>query len=210
MRDINHLIEHLKKSVETGEPFFPQEHDIEMLQRYNTSAEAEDRHYIKIYADDEPSVKAEKLYQICGETQNGEVTEWLKEYFPSADAVPQSEQYKKGFEDAKRAFELEFAREAESIRKRNAELEVMLNMQKELSAKAEWIPLSHDDDGMGTDFPYVCDGEWVIVTDGNTISVERIKKDVYDHFYPNGRWFELDDVIAWMPLPKPYREDGEE
>ena len=49
------------------------------------SAEAEGRHYIKIYADDEPSVKAEKLYQICGETQNGEVAEWLKEYFPSAE-----------------------------------------------------------------------------------------------------------------------------
>lgn len=46
------------------------------------SAEADNRHYIKIYADDEPSVKAEKLYQICGETQNKEVTEWLKEYFP--------------------------------------------------------------------------------------------------------------------------------
>lgn len=56
---------------------------------------------------------------------------------PSADAVPHSEQYKKGFEDAKRAFELEFAREAESIRKRNAQLEVMLNVQKELSADAE-------------------------------------------------------------------------
>ena len=46
------------------------------------SVEAENKHYIKIYADDEPSVKAEKLYQICGETQNKEVTEWLKEYFP--------------------------------------------------------------------------------------------------------------------------------
>lgn len=34
MRNINHLLEHLKKSVETGEPFFPQEHDIEMLERY--------------------------------------------------------------------------------------------------------------------------------------------------------------------------------
>lgn len=42
----------------------------------------EDRLYIKIYADDEPSVKAEKPYQICGETQNREVAEWLKEYFP--------------------------------------------------------------------------------------------------------------------------------
>lgn len=51
------------------------------------SAEAEDRLYIKIYADDEPSVKAEKLYQICDETQNREVAEWLKEYFPSAEPV---------------------------------------------------------------------------------------------------------------------------
>lgn len=64
-----------------------------------------------------------------------------------------------------------------------------------------WIPLSHDDDGLGTDFPYERDGEWVIVTDGKNISVERIKKDAYDHFYPNGRWFELEDVVAWMPMP---------
>lgn len=55
-----------------------EEHDIGF-------GEATDRLYIKIYADDEPSVMAEKLYQICGETQNGEVAEWLKEYFPSAD-----------------------------------------------------------------------------------------------------------------------------
>ena len=54
---------------------------------YRPSADAEDRLYIKIYADDAPSVMAEKLYQICGETQNKEVTEWLKEYFPSAEAV---------------------------------------------------------------------------------------------------------------------------
>lgn len=56
-----------------------EEHDIGF-------GEAEDRLYIKIYADDEPSVMAEKLYQICGETQNGEVAEWLKEYFPSAES----------------------------------------------------------------------------------------------------------------------------
>lgn len=45
MRDINHLLEHLKKAVETGEPFFPQEHDIEMLEEYTNislpSADAE-------------------------------------------------------------------------------------------------------------------------------------------------------------------------
>lgn len=80
--------------------------------------------------------------------------------------------------------------------------------QESADAVYRWIPLLHDDDGMGTDFPYERDGEWVIVTDGKTISVERIKKDAYDHFFPNGRWFELEDAIAWMPLPEPYK-DGE-
>lgn len=33
----------------------------------------------------------------------------------SADAVPKSEQYKKGFEDAKRAYEIELARSADAV-----------------------------------------------------------------------------------------------
>lgn len=73
-----------------------------------------------------------------------------------------------------------------------------------------WIPLSHDDDGLGTDFPYERDGQWVIVTNGKCVSVERIKKDAYDHFFPNGRWFDLEDVVAWMPLPKPYKGGDDE
>ena len=71
-----------------------------------------------------------------------------------------------------------------------------------------WIPLHFD--GMATDFPYERDGEWVLVTDGECISVERIKKDAYDHFYPNGRWFEIEDVIAWMPLPAPWKGETDE
>ena len=68
------------KRVRDGNPnviVIPRESEV-------VSAESEDRLYIKIYADDEPSVKAEKLYQICGETQNREVAEWLKEYFDPA------------------------------------------------------------------------------------------------------------------------------
>ena len=49
------------------------------------SEQDDNRLYIRIYADDEPSRKAEKLYQICGETESQEVAQWLKEYFPSAD-----------------------------------------------------------------------------------------------------------------------------
>lgn len=49
------------------------------------------------------------------------------------------------------------------------------------------------------------DGTWNIFTDGKNISVERYKADAIDHFFPNGRWFQLEDVIAWMPLPEAYK-----
>ena len=51
------------------------------------SADEQDdnRLYSRIYANDETSRKAEKLYQICGETESQEVAQWLKEYFPSVD-----------------------------------------------------------------------------------------------------------------------------
>jgi hypothetical protein len=55
------------------------------------------------------------------------------EVLPSADAVPKSEQYKKGFEDAKRALELEYARESENMRKRIAGLEVLLNAREAIA-----------------------------------------------------------------------------
>ena len=94
---------------------------------------------------------AEQLDRLRDMTEEERWDFFIRFFSPSAEAVPQSEQYKKGFEDAKRAFELEFAREAESIRKRNAQLEVMFNVQKAILADAyftdgnkiaEWIPCS--------------------------------------------------------------------
>jgi len=82
---------------------------------------------------------------------------------------------------------------------------------KALEEKIEWIPLKWENDSkMVCDFPYELDGSWVFVTNGKLISVERIKKDAYDHFFPNGRWFELPDVIAWAPLLEPYKPESEE
>lgn len=75
----------------------------------------------------------------------------------------------------------------------------------------QWVPLKYNDDEKvtHTNFPDELDGCWVLVTDGKRISVERIKKDIPDdHFYPAGRWFEINDAIAWMPLPKPYEKEG--
>lgn len=58
----------------------------DVLESLPSADEQDDnRLYIRIYANDEPSRKAEKLYQICGETESQEVAQWLKEYFPSVD-----------------------------------------------------------------------------------------------------------------------------
>ena len=55
------------------------------------------------------------------------------------------------------------------------------------------------------------DGKWCLFTDGVNMSVERYKADAIDHFFPEGRWFRLEDAVAWMPLPEPYEgEKGEE
>ena len=80
-----HLLS-LPSAEAVHKPDYSYEADMVRRLKELLSAEAEDRHYIKIYADDEPSVKAEKLYQISGE-QNSEVAEWVKEYFPLAEAV---------------------------------------------------------------------------------------------------------------------------
>lgn len=58
--------------------------------------------------------------------------------------------------------------------------------------KGKWTPVS---EGLPED------GEWAIFTDGKHKSIERYKEDALDHFYPAGRWFELEDAVAWWPLP---------
>ncbi len=65
----------------------------------------------------------------------------------------------------------------------------------------KWIPVSER-------MPE--DGTWNLFTDGKNVSVERYKADALDHFYPNGRWFSLDEAIAWMPLPTPYKPKPQE
>ena len=52
------------------------------------------------------------------------------------------------------------------------------------------------------------DGEWAIFTNGKVITVERFKLDAYNHFFPASQWFDFEDVIAWMPLPEPPKEDA--
>ena len=133
------------------------------------------------------------------------------EALPSADAVPQSEQYKKGFEDAKRAFELEYARESENMRKRNSQLEVMLNAQKAISADAVhgWRI------GKPTE-----QGKYMVTLDSfghKHIDLFYYGKPMMPNCKVRGMcWYRSDDewgdvvyddtdILAWQPLPKPYK-----
>lgn len=73
------------------------------------------------------------------------------------------------------------------------------------SAEADWIPVSERLPSEGGD--YLC-----------TIPLDAEENYTEVLMFHKGRFYEddaewgatyHDDVLAWMPLPKPYREDGE-
>lgn len=51
-----------------------------------------------------------------------------------------------------------------------------------------------------------CESAPVLVT----VKVEDDYKVAHDWVYDNEKWAHYRDVVAWMPLPDPYREDGGE
>lgn len=131
---------------------------------------------------------------------------------PSAEAVPQSDQYKKGFEDAKRAFLVEYARECENMRKRNAQLEVIGNALKAKPAEAEWIPISERLPDVGE----IVIASWSDLWSDAIVFARRYCEDDWEWAYEQGSdyWESARDYDresnpeAWMPLPKPYREES--
>lgn len=53
-------------------------------------------------------------------------------------------------------------------------------------------------------------GSWAIwCSIKGIIQVARWKEDAIDHFFPDQGFFDLEDAVAWMPLPKPYGERKE-
>ncbi len=184
------------------------------------SAESEDRHYIRIYADDEPSVKAEKLYQICGETQNREVAKWLKEYFLSEDSEDGKEQKSK-LDLISRQDAIDFLIEnmnwytpdgCEASEKEK--VECVTELINGVPSTDRWIPCSER-------LPEK-DGRYLFV---RQLHVDRNDKPIYwvsiawygKPLMPTQRvkgkcWYIPDDgdvviddvVLAWMPLPEPY------
>ena len=161
-----------------------------------------------------------------------------------ADVISQNEQYKKGFEDAKRVFLVKYIRESENIRKRNAQLEVMLNAQKAILAEVtqvndnlinkqdtinaientdvkltkkdwdelmdainalpsieaaqKWIPIEEQLPENGFD-------DVVLVSIGYDVEFGRCNSNGEWQIWSNSEWIQCDKVLAWMPLPEPYK-----
>lgn len=80
---------------------------------------------------------------------------------------------------------------------------------QELVYKAElfeWIPFEMEDGFLQCQIPDV--DEEILVTDGKHVWEDTWIE--YDDGYALDSNYELDEVTAWMPLPKPYKEKENE
>lgn len=87
----------------------------------------------------------------------------------------------------------------------NEDTEHALRLQ-ELVNKAdsfEWIPFEMENGFLYCPIPDV--DEEILVTDGKHVWQDTWIE--YDDGYALDSNYELDEVLAWMPLPKPYKED---
>ena len=129
----------------------------------------------------------------------------LKEGFESADAEQKSDAYKRGFDDCKRAYEIELARSADAVHKPgySYEADMVRRLKEALSAEAGhgWVPCSERMPNESGD--YLC-----------TIPLDEVDTYVDVLSFHKSRFYEddaewgatyHDDVIAWMDLPKPYK-----
>ena len=110
---------------------------------------------------------------------------------PSVEVISQSEQYKKGFEDAKRAILVEYAREIENMQKRDVQLNGWIPCSERLPKNEGWVIVTILDEYGDTPYRYTAFGWYLEAANCWIIDAEQ-----------------RTDVTAWMPLPKPYKEDS--
>lgn len=151
----------------------------------------------------------------------------LKEGFESADAEQKSDAYKRGFDDCKRAYEIELTRSADAVHKPDYsyEADMVRRLKEALSAEAGhgWVPCSErlpsaEDcpmDCMVTrQSQYVGNYTDMAVAEKNGTWTHEDWKAISYGDVESGRKTGListrdDEIIAWIPLPKPYREESE-
>lgn len=89
------------------------------------------------------------------------------------------------------------------------EMSNSMDLLKDLANKAdsfEWIPFEMENGFLYCPIPDV--DEEILVTDGKHVWQDTWIE--YDDGYALDSNYELDEVLAWMPLPKPYKEDEDE
>ena len=75
-------------------------------------------------------------------------------------------------------------------------------MAIEALQKSQWMPCSER---------LTEPGSWAIwCSNEGIIQVARWKEDAIDHFFPDQGFFDLEDAVAWMPLPKPWEGENDE
>ncbi len=106
-----------------------------------------------------------------------------------------SDAYDRGFEDAKRAYEVELARSAEAV-------------------QGEWIPFTRrpmteeeQKDYPNCTFIFDCvlpdDGDEILVSNGRFVWMDTFCSDIDGCYLDGGD--DIDEDMAWMPLPTPYK-----
>lgn len=81
------------------------------------------------------------------------------------------------------------------------ELEEKLYLQKERQG-AEWIPVSErlPEDGVAV----------LITTENEEVYIDQVITDPYkERYFQSNTGYDNFQVIAWMPLPKPYKAESE-
>ncbi len=72
--------------------------------------------------------------------------------------------------------------------------------------KTNWIPFEFDEDGCLVGSLPELDDEILICTKSGEVTLDIWRADE-DGYYLESGWDICDTVVAWMPLPEPYREE---
>lgn len=158
----------------------------------------------------------------------------MSDLISRADAIDAVQEYyqKRFTEDSKWDADAKmFVLEDKTIAKDNMEICNIINALPSADAVQGWIPVSERLPETHTE--YVTENPWMQVTVGEdtyqlsdaVLGYGRRKHHSKDDPMMSVVWYEDDgegrtawqtapdcediEVIAWMPLPKPYREDGE-
>ena len=78
--------------------------------------------------------------------------------------------------------------------------ELLVNEQPTVMA---WRPFKFDEDGLLFNIPE--DGQEILVSRGYSVSHDIFEYDYEEYYLNSGK--EIEEGMAWMPMPEPYKEE---